>query len=91
MKNKVGRVKIIRILTKLYTCNIFACMSFEHPHENHDHSFWEELWLVFTDPAHVISEIAYNTIYLVLSILVIKGGGKSYSFLSRHFLTKKTA
>lgn len=36
-------------------------------------TFWEEFWHVFTDPAHILSEIAWHLIIEILIIAFIYG------------------
>jgi p-aminobenzoyl-glutamate transporter AbgT len=40
----------------------------EHGHEHEGHSVWEEAWAIFTDPAHILPEIAWH---LIIELVVI--------------------
>lgn len=46
-------------------------MEDEHGHEGE--TLWEEFWHIFTDPAHVLSEIAWHLIIELVIIILIYG------------------
>jgi uncharacterized membrane protein len=46
-------------------------MEDEHGHEGE--TLWEEFWHIFTDPAHVLSEIAWHLIIELVIITLIYG------------------
>lgn len=41
-------------------------------HHDKDGGFWENFWEVFTDPPHIVSEIAYNTIYAIAAYVFLR-------------------
>jgi p-aminobenzoyl-glutamate transporter AbgT len=49
-------------------------MADEHGHEEHsDMTLWEEAWEIFTDPAHILPEIAWHIIIELVIVTLIYG------------------
>lgn len=41
--------------------------------EHEGHSVWEEAWAIFTDPAHILPEIAWHLIMELVVITLLYG------------------
>jgi hypothetical protein len=44
-----------------------------HGDEHEEHSLWEETWEIFSDPAHIISEVAWHIIIELVLIAFVYG------------------